>query len=209
MARGIFIALDGVDGAGKTTQCQRLVPWLRERGWAVTVCRDPGGTPVGDAIRRLLLGDRHDMTALCEMFLYMASRAQLVAAVVRPALERGEVVLSDRFLLANVVYQGHAGGLDPDRIWDVGRLATGGVLPDLTVVLDLPPDEAFARKDGPADRMESKGADYFAKVRAGFLAEAQRAPGRIAVVNAGQPPEQVQDDIRREVARVVGTRAGA
>src|SRR5438552_2414223 len=130
MARGLFLSLDGLDGTGKSTQCRLLAEWLRSQGQTVVTCADPGGTAVGDVLRELLLHKRQQMAPACEMFLFMASRAQLVAEVIRPALEAGQVVLCDRFLLANVVYQGYAGGLDPEEIWQVGRLATGGLEPD-------------------------------------------------------------------------------
>src|SRR5262245_26217996 len=139
MTRGLFLSLDGLDGTGKSTQCRLLAGWLRARGHAVTECADPGGTAVGDVIRALLLEHRGEMSVTCEALLFMASRAQLTAEVIRPALEAGQVVLSDRFILANVVYQGHAGGLDPEKLWEIGRLSSGGLEPDLTLVLDLPP----------------------------------------------------------------------
>jgi dTMP kinase len=203
MTQSLFISLDGLDGTGKTTQCRLLANWLRGRGYAVTECTDPGSTPVGDVIRELLLGHRHEMTLACEAFLFMASRAQLTAQVIRPALDAGSAVVADRFLLANVVYQGHAGGLDPEQLWAMGRLATGGLEPDLTVVLDLPVEEAAARRTGPADRVESRDRAYHARVREGFLAEARRRPERLCVVRADQPVAVVHESICREVARVL------
>jgi dTMP kinase len=203
MARGIFISLDGLDGTGKSTQCRLLADWLRGRGHAVTECADPGGTAIGDAIRVLLLDRRREMTLACEAFLFMASRAQLTADIIRPALEAGRGVVADRFLLANVVYQGHAGGLDPQQLWDLGRLATGGLEPDLTLVLDLPLEAARARRQSPADRFESRTAEYQEKVRAGFLAEAKRRPDRIRVIDASPSVETVQESIRQEVSRVM------
>src|SRR5262249_51030032 len=147
-----FISLDGPDGAGKSTQCRLLADWLRSSGYTVTECSDPGGTPVGDVIRDLLLDRRQVIALPCEALLFMASRAQLPAGVIRPAREAGRVVVADRFLLGNVVYQGHAGGLDPSLLWQVGRFATGGIEPDLTFVLDMPVATAFARKKLPFDR---------------------------------------------------------
>ena len=200
MPRPLFISLDGLDGTGKSTQCQLLAEWLRKQGQEVVECADPGGTPVGDTIRDLLLGRRHDMSLPCEALLFMASRAQLTAEVIRPALAAGRTVLSDRYLLANVVYQGHAGGLDPDRLWEIGRLATGGLLPDLTFVLDLPVDVALSRRTGPADRVESRDLAYHTRVQEGFLAEAQRHPDIIQVVDAAQPVQKVHERIRHVLA---------
>jgi dTMP kinase len=199
MPRALFISLDGLDGTGKSTQCRLLAAWLRGRGHAVTECADPGGTAVGDVIRDLLLGHRHEMALPCEALLFMASRAQLTAEVIRPALDAGRAVVADRYLLANVVYQGHAGGLEPEFLWQVGRLATGGLEPDLTIVLDLPLEAALARRRGPADRVESRDAPYQCRVREGFLAEARRRPDRIRIVDASLPVEVVHKHICDEI----------
>ncbi len=207
MPQGIFLSLDGVDGAGKSTQCRLLVEWLQGQDRTVTLCRDPGGTPVGDRIRSILLDSHARMSLRCEAFLYMASRAQLVEQVITPALARSEVVVADRYLLANVVYQGHAGGLPPEQLWELGRIATGGLLPDLTLVLDLPLEVAAARKGGTLDRIESRGQAFLAKVRAGFHAEALRNPETIKLIDANRPVEEVQAAIRQEVARVLGSAA--
>jgi dTMP kinase len=195
----VFISLDGLDGAGKSTQCRLLGDWLGTRGYEVLRCADPGGTEIGEVLRHLLLEHRGHMTLACEALLFMASRAQLTAEVIRPALEAGKAVICDRFLLANVVYQGHAGGLDPSRLWDIGLLATGGIEPGLTFVLDVPLDVAAARRKRDADRMERKGAIFFEKVRAGFLAEARRRPDKIRVIDATQPAEAVHERMWREV----------
>ena len=204
MTRGIFLSLDGLDGTGKSTQCRLLADWLRRRGRDVVQCADPGGTAVGTALRDILLNHRGEMTPACEAFLFMASRAQLVAEVIRPALEDGRVVICDRFLLANVVYQGYAGGLDVDQLWEIGRLSTGGLEPDLTIVLDLPLDAALGRRNRAPDRMESRAREYQQRVREGFLSEARRRPDRIVVVDASPPVEVVQERIREEVWRVLG-----
>jgi dTMP kinase len=200
--------LDGIDGTGKSTQCRLLADWLRAQGHAVVECTDPGGTPVGQVIRELLLGHHLTMTPACEALLFMASRAQLVSEVIRPALDSGRVVVSDRFLLANVVYQGHAGGLDPEQLWHAGRLGTGGLEPDLTLVLDLPLEAAALRRRQrreSTDRMERRDDDYRARVRQGFLDEAQQRPCRIHVVDAGGELTEVQERIRKEVAGVLAT----
>ena len=199
----MFLSLDGVDGTGKTTQIELLCDWLRATGHDVVTCRDPGSTPLGEAIRQILLNE-HDLPIMrrSEMLLYMAARAQLVDEVIRPALAAGKTVVSDRYLLANVVYQGYAGGLDTERIWQVGAVATGGCQPDLTIVLDMPPDAAALRIDRPRDRMEQQGAAFEQAVRAGFLAEAARQPDRIVVVDANRPIDEVQADIRAAASRV-------
>ena len=204
MTRGPFLSLDGIDGTGKSTQCRLLADWLRRRGRDVVQCADPGGTAVGTALRDILLNHRGEMTPACEAFLFMASRAQLVAEVIRPELESRRWVVCDRFLLANVVYQGYAGGLDVDQLWEIGRLSTGGLEPDLTIVLDLPLDAALGRRNRAPDRMESRAREYQQRVREGFLSEARRRPDRIAVVDASPPVEVVHERIREEVWRVLG-----
>ena len=200
MVRPLFISLDGLDGTGKSTQCRLLADWLRKEGHEVIECADPGGTSAGDAIREILLGQKHDLALPCEALLFMASRAQLTAEVIRPALNAGRTVVADRFLLANVVYQGHAGGLDPNQLWEIGRLATGGLLPHLTFVLDLPVATALSRRSGPADRVETRDIAYHSRVREGFLAEARRHPDIIKVVDANQPIPSVHEQIRRALA---------
>jgi dTMP kinase len=199
--KGFFLSLDGIDGTGKSTQCRLLAEWLRGRGCDVVFCVDPGGTPLGQEVRQILLSGRHHLDAACEALLFMASRAQLVAKVIRPALDAGRVVLSDRFLLANVVYQGYGGGLDVEQLWRVGEMSTGGIEPDLTLLLDLPLDVAITRRGRAADRMESKPLDYHERVREGFLTEARRRPERIVVIDARPGIDEVQARLRQEVER--------
>jgi dTMP kinase len=205
--RGLFVALDGPDGGGKTTQAARLVDWLRSQGLEVLACRDPGGTPLGDRLRSILL-DRETvgLSVRAEMLLYMASRAQLVEQVVRPALDAEQVVVSDRYLLANVVYQGYAGGLPVDEIWRVGEVATGGLWPDLTLLIDVPPEVAQARVGAPRDRMEDRPDAFRARVREGFLKAAETYPRPIAVIDGTAEPEAVAAQLRDEVTRALALR---
>jgi dTMP kinase len=206
MTAGLFISLDGMDGAGKSTQCRLLADWLRAQGRVVVVCHDPGGTDLGQRLRDILLNYRGAMALSAEALLFMASRAQLVGDVIQPALADGQVVICDRFLLANVVYQGHAGGLDTAQLWSVGLFATGGLEPDFTFVLDLPVETAFARRRESADRMESRGPEYFARVRAGFLAEVRRRPECLAVIDGSAAVDIVQAQLRAGVAQLLITK---
>ena len=197
-----FFVLDGLDGVGKSTQQRLLCRWLEERGQQVVACRDPGSTGLGETIRSVLLareGVAIDRRA--EMLLYMAARAQLVEEIVRPALLAGKTVVSDRFLLANVVYQGHAGGLDVDEIWGVGRVATGGLEPTLVLLLDMAPDAAAGRIRRERDRMEEQGDEFRRRVREGFLTEAAKNRERIVVINAARSIDDVQADIRAAVEK--------
>ncbi len=194
----MFFSFDGLDGTGKTTQMDLFCQWLRDAGREVVRCVDPGSTPLGAAVRGILLdpqSPRIDSTA--EMLLFMAARAQMVDEVIQPALAAGKTVVADRYLLANVVYQGHAGGLNVDELWRVGQLATRGVMPELTFVLDLPPASAAARITRPLDRMEMRGEEYRERLRGGYLLEAAREPEKIALIDAGRSIDEVQTEIRR------------
>ncbi len=205
----MFFSFDGVDGVGKTTQLELFCQWLRDRGDEVVTCRDPGSTPLGESIRGILL-EHSDMAidARSEMLLYMASRAQLVDEVIRPALAEGKTVVSDRFLLANVVYQGHGGGLDVDSLWQVGLVATAALTPDLTFLLDMPATESFQRIGREPDRMEARGADFMERVRQGFLAEASRCE-LIVVVNAAQDVPLVHQSICHAAAKAISAKRHA
>ena len=197
----MFLSLDGVDGAGKSTQIQLLRTWLEEQGHAVVTCRDPGSTELGEALRRVVLSENGiPIARTSEMLLYMAARAQLVHQVIQPALAAGRTVLCDRFLLANVVYQGHAGGLDAEQLWRVGEVATGGLHPDLTIVLDMEARAAQHRRTREPDRMEAQGLHYLERVRQGYLREAQLDHERIVVVSADQPADAVQAEIRHAIS---------
>jgi dTMP kinase len=205
----MFFSFDGVDGVGKTTQLELFCQWLRQRGDDVLMCRDPGGTRLGETIRDILL-EHSDITigARSEMLLYMASRAQLVEDVIRPALETGKTVVSDRFLLANVVYQGHGGGLDVDSLWQVGLVATAGLLPDLTFLLDMPAAESVGRIGREPDRMEARGTEFMERVRQGFLVEANHRD-KIVVVNAAQDVHSVQRTICQAAESEISNRRPA
>lgn len=186
MSAGIFISFEGVEGCGKSTQSGRLVARLRAAGREVVQVREPGGTPLGDRVRAILLdAEEVGMDPRAEMLLFAASRAQLVRTVIRPALERGAVVVCDRFLHSSLAYQGHARGLGRDRVLAANHHATDGLLPHVVVLLQVPAarslDRALARS--AADRFEQEDLDFHEAVAAGFAAEAAADPQRFAVVD--------------------------
>lgn len=192
----MFITLDGIDGGGKSTQIELLTEYLQKKGLQVAQFRDPGSTPLGNAVREILL-HREDipLANTAEMLLYMAARAQLVAEQIRPAIESGATVICDRYLLANVVYQGSAGGMDVDALWTVGRIATGGLMPDVTIVLDLDPAVAASRIQRGQDRLEKRGIGYFEKVRNGFVDQIHKCGGHTKLVDASRPATDVHQEI--------------
>ena len=203
----MFFSFDGIDGVGKSTQMELFCQWLRERGAEVVTCRDPGSTPLGERVARHSAPQRlraRPSVAAAEMLFYMAARAQLVDDVIRPALAAGKTVVSDRYLLANLVYQGHAGGLDLEAIRQVGTVAVDGVHPDAVFLLDMSPSAADARLRRSLDRMERQGAAYRERLRKGFLAEAADAGNCIHVIDADRPIESVQAEIREIAGQLLG-----
>lgn len=192
----MFISIDGIDGAGKTTQISMLCEVLQSEGRQVARFRDPGTTKLGEAVREILLHrEEIPLDRTTEMLLYMACRAQLVSEQIQPALATGCTVVCDRYLLANVVYQGSTGELSPDVIWGVGKVATKGVFPDKTIVLDLDPEVAFQRIQRGHDRLEKRGVDYFHLVRRGFLEQSKVLGDRCQVIDASQSVESIHRDI--------------
>lgn len=191
--RGKFLVFDGPDGSGKSTQFSRFSRFCAEHAVRVCEVREPGGTPIGEKVREILLDPENtDMTLPCEMLLYMASRAQLVLQRVQPALERGELVLADRFISSTLAYQGTAGGLRQTDIVSVGKVAMAGVEPNLTIVFDVDERTAAGRLNPLLDRMEQKGVDFHRRVRRGYLDQADNPPyGQYLVIDASPEPEMV------------------
>ncbi|MBM3306784.1 MAG: dTMP kinase [Candidatus Eisenbacteria bacterium] len=194
---GLFVTFEGVEGSGKSTQARALEAHLRRRGTPVVVSREPGGSPLGEELRRILLDHAQaGMLPLTELLLYLASRAEHVSQVVRPGLERGAVVISDRYADASVAYQGGGRGLGWETVDPLNRMATGGVQPDVTFLLDLDPASGLARfstgggRQG-RDRIESEALDFHRRVRAAYLEAAKREPARFVVIDAGQDPDAI------------------
>ncbi|MFI6009826.1 dTMP kinase [Streptomyces sp. NPDC051243] len=201
---GFFIALEGGDGAGKSTQAEALAEWIRGKGHEVVVTREPGATPVGKRLRSILLDvSSAGLSHRAEALLYAADRAEHVDTVVRPALERGAVVISDRYVDSSVAYQGAGRDLSPTEIARINRWATNGLAPHLTVLLDVAPEVARERFTEAPDRLESEPAEFHARVRSGFLTLAAADPGRYLVVDAGQEPEAVTTVIRHRLDQML------
>lgn len=194
MSRGLLVTLEGGEGAGKSTQIARLAERARARGVEVLTCREPGGTPLGERLREALFGLDGAPTALAELLTFSAARAELVATVMRPALERGALVLCDRFTDSTLAYQGYGRGLDVATIAAVNAAATGGLAPDLTLLLDLDPAAGRARgAEGGTDYLEREALAFHERVRAGFRELAAREPGRWRVIDATMGLDAVTD----------------
>lgn len=200
--RGVFITFEGPEGAGKTTQINRLEKALQERGYPVTRTREPGGDAVGERVRELLL--HADMSAEAELLLFAAARAQNVQSVVRPALDSGHIVLCDRFTDSTLAYQGYARGLPLDIIRPLNAFATGGLVPDRTFLLDLPPDVGLSRQSREKqDRLDRESIAFHERVRDGFLAVAAAEPERFIVIDATRPAAEVARELLASVLAVL------
>ncbi len=210
---GTFITLEGVDGSGKSTQAARLTAWLTDEGLEVVATREPGGPPVAERIREVLLDPAGTMAWETEVLLYLASRAEHVARVIRPALEEGRVVVCDRFLDSTLAYQafgretGRDAEQDTEAIREANRLATGGIAPELTLLLDIEPSVGLARAReagrGP-DRLESEGTAFLERVRRGFLTLAAASGDRIRVIDADREPGVIEEEIRTIIRAHLG-----
>ncbi|MDW7650846.1 MAG: dTMP kinase [Bacillota bacterium] len=193
MKQGYFITLEGPDGAGKTTQLARLKAAAAGLGIQVACTREPGGTPIGDAVRKILLDPEYaEMVPLTEVFLYAAARAQLYHELIEPSLKQGMLILCDRFVDSTLAYQVYGGDMDYNFVLQANLRAIGGRLPDRTFILDIDPKAGFSRRQaGAADRMEQKSLDFHNRVRQGFLDLAVLYPDRITVVDGSLPEEDV------------------
>ena len=206
---GLFITLEGGDGSGKTTQAELLREWLADDGRTVVRTREPGGTEVGVEVREIVLHHRGDIAPRAEALLYAADRAHHIATVVRPALERGEIVIQDRYIDSSVAYQGAGRVLDPEAVRGISEWATEGLIPDLTILLDLDAAAARGRLDEARtryDRLEAEASEFHDRVRTAYLALADAEPARFLVVDASQPVDVIAAAVRERVAALLGAR---
>ncbi len=194
------MVFEGIEGSGKSLQLRFMARHLRRKGVEPVVTREPGGTDLGQGIRRLLLEDGHPCP-MAELFLYLADRTQHVEEVVKPALEEGKVVLCDRFYPSTLAYQGYGRGLDLNFLKEANERATGGLKPHAVVLLDLPVEEAMSRiGKRDLDRIERETLEFHARVREGFLAQAQEEPGLFLVIDGAKRPEEVFEEILRKLS---------
>ncbi|WP_246119431.1 dTMP kinase [Cellulomonas massiliensis] len=203
MHPGLFVSFEGGDGAGKTTQSQLLGTWLEGQGYEVVRTREPGGTELGRTLRSAVLHGDH-VDARTEALLYATDRAHHVASVVRPALARGAIVVTDRYLDSSVAYQGTGRELGADEIERLNLWAVDGLLPSVTVLLDLDPAAMAARLTGEPDRLERAGDEFHRRTRAAFLERAAADPGRWLVLDAARPVEELAAAVRARVALLLG-----
>jgi dTMP kinase len=211
---GLFITLEGPEGSGKTTHASLLANWLSRTGHDVLTTREPGGTRIGDVVRTLLLDPVYaGIRPETEFLLFSAARAQIVGEVIRPHLEKGGIVVCDRFADSSLAYQGYGRRLDQSAVRTITTFATGSLLPDLTFCLDLPVAEGFRRKqDGgleKPDRLEQEQVEFHERVRQGYLELAGAEPGRWTILDAVRPIAEVQEEIRTRVSDRLATREGA
>lgn len=202
--QGLFISMEGPDGAGKSTQIELLKSYLADKGYKVVITREPGGTTISEAIREVILNkDYSEMCDNTELLLYAAARAQLVHEVIRPALEEGNAVICDRFVESSVVYQGIGRGLGIDTVYAVNEYALRGLRPQLTILLDLDAEEGLRRKKNQAelDRMEAAGIEFHKKVAEGYRTLAERDPARIMRISATLPKEEIHAKIVEEIEK--------
>lgn len=206
--RGIFISMEGPDGSGKTTQIDLLKKYLESIGYDdILVTREPGGTAISEAVRSVILNPEYkEMGYMTEALLYASARAQLVSEVIAPALSSGKAVISDRFVDSSVVYQGMARGLGIETVYEINKFAIQGIMPELTIHLDLPATVGLARAKGRAelDRMELESVEFHEKVAQGYRNLAALAPDRIKTIDATQPVEQIHKTIVQYVNDILG-----
>ncbi len=199
----LFVTFEGPDGSGKTTQARLLAEFLRERGYAVELTREPGGTEIGEQIRQVLLSTRNRaMRDETEVLLFSAARAQIVAELIRPALAAGKIVLCDRYYDSTLAYQGYGLGLDLDALRAITRFATGGLAPQLTFYVDVPAEMGLARRQrGKTNRLDQKDVAYHTRVRNGYLELARAEPTRFVIIDGTRAIEYVQQDIRARMMK--------
>ena len=208
MQKGLFITFEGADGSGKTTQLNNVKSFLEQKGFDVVVTREPGALEIGQKIRNILLHHDGIVADRCEMFLFLADRAQHVETFIKPAIESGKIVLCDRHVDSTIAYQGYGRGQDIQLLKDLNKMAVNGLTPDLTLVFDVSTEVAQERVGSEKDRMESAGIEFHKKVRNGYLELQKQECDRIKLVNANNSIEKVFEDTKEIVSKIIQEKQG-
>lgn len=203
MKKGLFITFEGIDGCGKTTQIELLKEKLEKKGYNVLLTREPGAKGLGEKFREILLNYDGEVSSNCESFLFLADRAQHIDTIIKPAINNGTIVLCDRHTDSTVAYQGYGRELDLEQIYQLNKIATNGIVPDITFILDIDIETSLQRIGKGRDRMENSGRDFFERVRNGYIEISKQEPERVKLLNGNSPIEEIQNTISNYVEKLI------
>lgn len=203
MKKGLFITFEGIDGCGKTTQIELLKEELEKKGYTVLLTREPGAKGLGEKLREILLNYDGEVSSNCESFLFLADRAQHVDTIIKPAINNGTIVLCDRHTDSTVAYQGYGEELDLEQIYQLNKIATNGVVPDITFILDIDIETSLQRIGKGRDRMENAGREFFERVRNGYIEISKQEPERVKLLNGNSPIKEIQNTISNYVEKLI------
>lgn len=195
MKKGLFITFEGIDGCGKTTQIELLKESLEKKGYTVLLTREPGAKGLGEKLREILLNYDGEVSSNCESFLFLSDRAQHIDTIIKPAIDKGVIVLCDRHTDSTVAYQGYGRQLDLERIYQLNKIATNGIIPDITFILDIDIDTSLQRIGKGRDRMENSGREFFERVRKGYIEISEKEPQRVKLLQGNSPIKDIQNKI--------------
>ena len=195
MKKGLFITFEGIDGCGKTTQIELLKESLEKKGYTVLLTREPGAKGLGEKLREILLNYDGEVSSNCESFLFLADRAQHIDTIIKPAIDKGVIVLCDRHTDSTVAYQGYGRQLDLEQIYQLNKIATNGIIPDITFILDIDIDTSLQRISKGRDRMENSGREFFERVRKGYIEISEKEPQRVKLLQGNSPIKDIQNKI--------------
>ena len=195
MKKGLFITFEGIDGCGKTTQIELLKEELEKKGYTVLLTREPGAKGLGEKLREILLNYDGEVSSNCESFLFLADRAQHIDTIIKPAIDKGVIVLCDRHTDSTVAYQGYGRQLDLEQIYQLNKIATNGIIPDITFILDIDIDTSLQRIGKGRDRMENSGREFFERVRNGYIEISEKEPQRVKLLQGNSPIKDIQNKI--------------
>ena len=203
MKKGLFITFEGIDGCGKTTQIELLKEELEKKGYTVLLTREPGAKGLGEKFREILLNYDGEVSSNCESFLFLADRAQHIDTIIKPAINNGTIVLCDRHTDSTVAYQGYGRELDLEQIYQLNKIATNGIVPDITFILDIDIETSLQRIGKGRDRMENAGREFFERVRNGYIEISKQEPKRVKLLNGKSPIEEIQNTISNYVEKLI------